>query len=168
MNYWGYLLEGLGVAIGIIAGIVVAIVLQKIINWKKEQQKVKNLIFELQMNIKKIDDLLEETQKYRNAVNADNLSIYHGYFDLSKYICGTALDMLKSGLLYKYLSLEQIERLQYMSSELSIYSGNYMNNQLQGFKVNFDKVKAILAIDFWESKFKEDKKNLIEIRDKLG
>lgn len=53
MNYWSYLFESLGVATGIIAGLIVAMVLQKIVSWKKEQQKVKNLIFELQMNIKK-------------------------------------------------------------------------------------------------------------------
>jgi len=162
-----YLLQGFGVFLGVIAGTFVVILVQKFTVWRQEEQKVKNLKFELDLNIKKIDGFLEKLTNYRNKANSDNLSNFFDYFDLSRTIWITTNNMFYSGLLYKYLEYEDIGKLQVVISEFSIYWENIINGRVEQNKKNLDRQKAIKDIDFWENKFKRHKKSLDEILKKL-
>lgn len=163
MNYF---LQGFGVFLGVIAGTFVVILVQKFTVWRQEEQKVKNLKFELNLNIKKIDEFLEKLTNYRNKTNSDNLADFFDYFDLSRVIWITTTNMFYSGLLYKYLKYEDIGKLQVMISEFSLYWENIINGQVEQNKKNLDKQKTIKDIDFWENKFKRHKKSLNEISGK--
>lgn len=164
MNYF---LQGFGVFLGVIAGTFVVILVQKFTVWRQKEQKVKNLKFELNLNIKKIDEFLEKLTNYRNKTNSDNLVDFFDYFDLSRVIWITTTNMFYSGLLYKYLKYEDIGKLQVMISEFSLYWENIINGQVEQNKKNLDKQKTIKDIDFWENKFKRHKKSLNEILGKL-
>ena len=163
-----YVLQGFGVFLGVLAGAAVTLLVQWVVERRKEKQKVKNLKFELEFDIRKIDKFLDEITRYRNAVNGETLDTYAGYFDLSRIICVTANDMFLSGLLYKYLSHDDIGKLQVIFSEFSINGENYINNQISQNKANFDKKKAVMDVDFWEKKFKEHKQTLQDIVVQVG
>ncbi|MCP4365304.1 MAG: hypothetical protein GY800_08420 [Planctomycetes bacterium] len=164
MNYF---LLGLSVFLGVIAGTAVTIATQMFFQWKSEKHKLSNLKFEFMLNIKKIDGFLNELTKYRNAVNGDSLNMYFGYFDLSRVVSVIANDMFSSGLMYRYLTHEDIGKVQVVFSELSLNGENYINNQITQSKAQFDKQKAVGDVDFWEKKFKDHKKTFQEILSKL-
>ena len=172
MNYF---LQGFGVFLGVLAGAAITLLTQWINEKRTESQKLKNLRFEFEFNIKKIETWLEEVVKYRNAVNGDALDTYFGYFDLSRFITITANDMFFSGLLYKLLDHDAIGKLQVIYSEFSLPWENMLNAQITQNKNtakdvdNWPKFKSKVVVDvnFWENKFKEHKKTLENILTKF-
>ncbi len=161
----------LGILSGIIAGIIINLVIASIIKKNSEKQSIKNLKFEIEYNIKKIDKSLEELINYRNQNNADNINNYFGYFPISKVILTTAKQMFNSGLIYKFLNHDFVEKLQNFSIDFSLGTENFMNNQIKYNQSNYTlpniKIIANDQITFWEGKFKENKRNLEEIKNKL-
>ncbi|HWR57242.1 MAG TPA: hypothetical protein VN328_00015, partial [Thermodesulfovibrionales bacterium] len=162
------------------AGVLVNYFSDWAIKKKGEAQQVKNLKFEIQLDIEKVDKWLEEIVLYRNATNGDTLDQYFGYFDFSRFIYVTANSMFISGLLYKYLDHEKIGLLQVITSEFSVNGEKFINDQLaqnrQKFIDSKNEMKSPLAtwtskeksgvvknIDFWEKKFKEHKASLQRI-----
>jgi hypothetical protein len=170
-----YILQGLGVFFGVIAGIAINLITQWVIEKRKESQKIKNLKFEFELNIKKISKWIKEITDYRNAVNGDALSNYFGHFDLSRFITVTANNMFWSDLLYKYLDHDGIGKLQVIFSEFSPVWEDMLNKQVaqnKGKAADINswplvKAKVIADINFWESKFEEHKKTLEETLNKL-
>lgn len=173
MNYF---LQGFGVFLGVVAGVAITLITQWINEKSKESQKVKNLKFEFDLNIKKIDKWLEEINKYRNAVNGDVLNNYFGYFDLSRFVSVTANNMFLSGLLYKYLDYDAIGKLQVIYSEFSPAWEDLINKQVtqnKGKAVDLStwprfKGEVVANVDFWEKKFKEHKTTLEGILKKFA
>lgn len=174
MNYF---LQGFGVFLGVIAGVAITLLTQWINEKRKESQKVINLKFEFQLNIKKIDKWLDEITKYRNAVNGDALNSYFGYFDLSRFITVTANDMFLSGLLYKYLDHEALEKLQVIFSEFTLPWETFLNNEItqNRNKAIQDptswpafKSQVVFKVNFWDNKIREHKKTLEDIFKKLA
>jgi len=174
MNYF---LQGFGVFLGVIAGTAVLILTQWVFGKLRESQKVKNLKFEFELNIKKIDKWLEEINKYRNAVNGDSLGNYFGYFNLSRFVTVTANDMFSKGLLYKYLDYNDIGKLQVIYSEFTLQGENFLNNQIvqnrnqvlqQPTSWPNLKNKVVFEVNFWDNKFQEHKKTLEDILKKLA
>lgn len=176
-NIMNYFLQGFGVFLGVIAGIAITMITQWVSERVKESQKVKNLKFEFELNVKKINKWLEEINEYRNAVNGDALNNYSGYFDLSRFVTVTASNMFLSGLLYKYLDHDAIGKLQVIYSEFSLAWENILNNQVTQNKTKAagdmtawpqHKSKVVADVNFWENKFKEHKKTLEDILKKLA
>ena len=128
--YLNYVVQGFGVFLGVIAGTAVTLLVQYLIQYKDIQQQTKNLKFELELNVGKIDAWLDELGKYRNAVNGDALHNYFGYFDLSRTVSNTTSTMFISGRLYKKLTHDQIGQLQAVFSTLSFNGERYMNEQV--------------------------------------
>lgn len=164
MNYF---LHGFGVFLGVIAGVAVMLLVNWIISKSHETQKLKNLKFEFELNIKKIDSWLEQIIKYRNAVNSDTLHLFHEYFDLSRFVTNTFVDMFSGGILYKYLNYDDIGKLQIIFGEFSLVGEGYINKQIQDNIKYEDKEKAVGDVNFWEKKFKAHKRTLQEILGKL-
>ena len=158
-----YFLQGFGVFLGVIAGVAVTLVANNILSKQSKKRNARNLLFELDLNVKKIDLWLEEIEKYRNAVNSETMLRYFGYFDFSKFIIVTANNMLNSGLLYEYLSHNHISNLQQVSSHLSLAGEQYINNQIKYNQTEFDKTRATGDVNYHEGKLKESKKMLNEI-----
>lgn len=176
-TYIDYIFQGFGVFLGVVAGVSINLLVQWINERRKELQKVKNLKFEFEINIRKIDGWIDELSKYRNAVNGDALDRYFGYFDLSRFIVPTANDMFFSGLLYKYLDKDDIGRLQIIYTEFSVNGEKILNEQIDFFRnkaigerVNWPRLKKEVVghIDFYDNKFKEHKKTLEYILGKLA
>lgn len=163
-------MDFLGVFLGVVAGTAVNIATTWFLAYRSETQQVRNLNFELKLNLRKIDRWLEEITAWRNAVNGDSLNNYFGYFDFSRFITVTANNMFQSGRLYKYLSEDQIGDLQVIASELSPYGEQYINNIVRQGKLLFDqshgagapaqwhglhKQRVVQDVNFWETKLKK-------------
>jgi len=164
-------LQGFGIVFGVVAGVVagtaVTLFTQWVQNKYREDQTVKNLKFECNLNIQKIDKWLEKIGEYRNAVNGDTVESYYGYFDLGKAVSSTADAMFLSGLLYKYLENDEIGQLQTIFTEFSLNGESIINQEIAGNKAKPDKKAAVKTIDFWERKFKKHKKTFEELEKKL-
>ena len=170
--------SAIGAFLGVVAGIVVMIVSSRIQARSARKQQVRNLCFELQLNIKKIDGWLKEVRLYRNAVNGDSLHRWFGYFDLSKTVSTTAMAMLHSGALYDALSYEDIASLQQVYGELSHVGERYLNDRMKDTRTRFLqlqtqganaawlsslKPEAVQIADFWENKLHDHRKALVRI-----
>lgn len=164
--------EGLGIFVGVFLGVVGGTGVMLLTQWvnqkRSENQKLKNLKFEFDLNIKKIDGWLGEIVKYRNAANSDTLAEYAGYFDLSRAVFNTTASMFATGELYQHVDYDEIGKLQTIQSEFSVFWENHLNSQIARNKTNFNRGRVALEIDFWEQKFKEHKQTLQEILKKLA
>ena len=161
-----------GVTAGVIAGTLVNIFITYLALKKTYNQRIKNLKFEFDFNIKKIDEVLVELGKCRNAINGDALGTYFGYFNLSRAIHPTANMMFNDGSLYKCLNHDEIASLQGFVARFGPNNEKYMNDQFQQHRQNlqnstYEKSKAVGNLDFWESTFKEDKIALEKVLEKL-
>ena len=132
MNYLNPLIQGLGIAGGLIAGVLVSLLVKFYQQRRKEVEQTRNLRFELELNVTKIMAWLEEIGKYRNAVNGDSLHNYFGYFDLSRALFVTANQMLQSGLLYKKLSHDEVGQLQNIAVDLSLSGEQLLSKNRSG------------------------------------
>ena len=167
-----------GTFLGVIAGTLITILATRHRERRAYRQQVQNLVFELRLNIKKIDRWLSEITEYRNKVNGDNLHNWSGYFDLGKAVYATTNRMLDDGSLYTTLSEQHIEALQSTIAELSPAGAKYMNEQLANLRSEFEtarqthdtyswfnvtKQEAVRVADFWERKMRDHRSVLGEI-----
>lgn len=179
MNYF---LQGFGVFLGVIAGTAVTVLTSIFLARRQQTQQIRNLRFELDANIRKIDTWIEELGRWRNAVNGDSPHTYFGYFDLSRLLSVTANAMYQSGLLYSKLSHDHIGKLQIILSEFSLHGEQYLNNQMVQSRQAFEKCRtegrlnewsarlkpdAVSVVNFWERKFQEHRRSLEEIMQTL-
>ena len=177
-----YFLQGFGVFLGVIAGTTVTVLTRLIFACRRQTQQTRNLRFEIDANLRKIDTWLQELGRWRNAVNGDSLHTFFGYFDLSRILTVTANAMFQSGLLYKKLSHDHIGKLQVIFSDFSIHGEQYLNNQimqnrqalvqcrtkgsLEAWSTNI-KPAAVSNVDFWEKKLQDHRCVLEEIAQTL-
>jgi len=167
---WNYFLEGLGVAVGLIGGIVVWIIYHLWVRSGKEKTLLRNVVSEFRMNIKQIDTLLGELNKCRTATGAQALHKYFGYFDLSRCNWMATNRIFSSGLIYKYLKEDDIDKLLGMFQALRVDRSDYMNKRIWESKESAApeiKTRAIDDINFWETKFEGHKKELEGMIEKL-
>lgn len=166
----------LAILTGILSGTVINILVEKINKRNIEKELVKNLIFEVNYNMKKMDTFIEEIDRYKDSVTGDYTHRYFGYFDLSKILYNVAYNMLGTGLLYKYLNHDDVEKLLNFLSEFSSNGQNFINNEIAWVKTSISqeqkpkedvKQVALQNILFWGNKFKEKKKMLHQIKDIL-
>ena len=172
----------IGAFLGVVAGIIVMMVSSFIQRRSSQKQEIRNLCFELHLNVKKIDRWLKGISTYRNAVNGDSLHTWHGYFDLSKTASTTANSMFASGLLYNALNYADIESLQTVYWELSLWGENYINEQFENTRTKFlrlqaenafpvwlteAKPEAVRIADFWEAKLTSHRATLVGIAEAL-
>ena len=178
-----YLLQGLGVFLGVVAGTVVTILTQLYFAKREETQQTQNLKFELKLNVSKIDTWLEKLEKYRQAVNGDTLHNWSDYFDIGKAVSVTANAMFTSGLLYKVLDKDDIAALQKLFDWLSPAGEQYMNNRLGQHQRLFTSLRldermrsewiqthkpdAVESADVWQKDFCDHRMKLKGIIGKL-
>jgi hypothetical protein len=157
MNYF---LQGFGVFLGVIAGTFVTIFTQRFLLWKEEKQKIENLKFEIQFNIKQIDRWVGYLLGYRNAVNGDTIASWAEYFDFSHVIKSTIEGMIQSGLIYKKLSYDAVSHLLLFISSFNLPFELVINQQILTQRQSFNKPRAVFEITVVERKLQENKKNL--------
>ncbi|MDQ1351949.1 MAG: hypothetical protein QG657_2255 [Acidobacteriota bacterium] len=167
MNWREIFSNGIFIFLGIIAGTAVNALTQVFFARKNRKKQLRNLKFEIEMNIKKIDKWLEGINEYRNAVNSDALNVFYTYFDFSKFITVTAVSMFQNGTLYNYLDHEDIGDLQVIFNDFSLVGENIINNQIIQNKSNFNKTTAISNVNYWEKTIKSHKVKLREILSRL-
>jgi hypothetical protein len=157
MNYF---LQGFGVFLGVIAGTAVTILTQRFFLWRQEQEKLRNLKFEIQFNIKQIERWIEYLRRYRDAVSGDTLASWAEYFDFSHVIKSTIENMIQTGLIYKKLPYDNVSHLLLFISSFNLGSETVINQQILNQRQTFNKQLAIMQITVFEKKLQENRKNL--------
>jgi hypothetical protein len=183
-SYFLLFVQGLGnftgVFLGVVAGTAVTILVHLWFQRRKEKGEIRNLKFELNLNIEKIKGFIDELVSYRNAVNGDSFHMYFGYFKLSAGVSVTTTKLFTDGVLYKYLSHDHIGMLQEVFNDLTVIGENYMNNQITQRREALMRLEAqgqrdlwtrelkpqvVNEINFWDRKFKghvESLKNILK------
>jgi len=171
--------QGFGIVVGVIAGVIAGTLVTVLIKYieicRTEKQREKNLKFELQFDIKKIESFKAELSDYRNAVAGDALKTYYGYFAFTKLIYATLQSMYSDGSLYKLF--DKTDDLAKLQKALSNYYGDSEVNFNKKIKENtrmcgtekWQEVKPeiIAYIRFWDKSFQEDIDTLKDFLDKL-
>jgi len=171
-----------GVFLGVVAGVCITLAVEYVRGRRVRKQELANLKFELDVNIAKIDVWLEEVSKWRNAINADNLLQYFGYFNLSSAISVTTNSLFIAGKLYNALSYDHIARLQEVFKDLSSFGEQYLNNQIlqkkqlltqlmnAGHHAEWQrtlKPQCAQEVEFWETKLKLHRDALSAVKDSI-
>lgn len=176
-----YVYQGFGVFLGVVAGALIHILLQEINTWRYRKMRTLNLRLELELDIRKIDEWLEEVVTLRNAINGDTIGTYYGYFNLSRAVFTTAGDMFNSGELYRLLSYQEIGKLQAIVPALSYGAESFINAQIDRRRSEYTtasdsgnpkamvevKRAAVADVDNWQGGFEDHQKTLKSIIEKL-
>lgn len=158
-----YFLHGFGVFLGVIAGVAVSIATQTVISKREEKQKIKNLKFEIKYNLSMIDKWVGAIGKFRDAVAASAMNTWHEYLQFSHIMKYTISELYESGILYKYITTDEIGNLNLFLSDFTQAFEIYINQDINSTRQNFDKDKALTQVMFLENKLQTNKKNLEQI-----
>lgn len=168
MTFWGAFF---GVFLGIISGVIINLCITWFISWKYRKKTIENLKFEIDFNIEEINKMLEESIRYRNKLNADDLVNYFGYFTLSQVIGTTISQIFQDRSIYKILDYEDIGNLQIFYKFFQPNMEKTMNDQITYNKLHFQnpgaKQQIAAQIDILEAAFNRSKSNLESIKAKL-
>lgn len=150
-----------GAALGVIAGTVIQYVLTFALDRRSRAHQKKALVKELTYNRSLVDELVQEAKKLRNAVNGDVLSSYSGYFSFGKGLFAQAHAATISGMLYDFLSIEDIKNAQKIVYLLSNTNENWVNNEISKRRAlsadsqRFDRAEAVRFVDFIEEQLSD-------------
>ncbi len=161
-----FIAPGFGVFLGVVAGALVQFGLAWLYAKRHEKQSVRNLKFELEFNIKKCAELISEVRKLRNSVNANSVGQYFGYFKTSDILVAIVDEMLKQGLLYKYLTHDDIWNLQKHYVRFAT-TEQWYNQQVANMKVSSNQQDNVILVDLIEEHFVTAEKDLKIIHDKI-
>jgi len=167
MTFWSVFFSVLS---GILAGMGIQIGLDWIKSWCKRKKTLENLEFEINYNLKKLDVFLEELERFRNKIIEDNPQGYYGYFQLSKIINTTIVQMFLDRSIYKVLKHEAIGRLQDFYSFFTLQMEQAINGQIVRIKNNYNpqlRNEAFELIEFWRFAFSTRKNDLLEVKKQL-
>ena len=186
-NFWCQVLpsffEGLGIAVGVVAGIVAGTVITILVN-KKANAEVKThavraLKFELEYNINKVDEFLNELNRYKASVIEGHVSMsqYFGFFRFSDIFNAASVQLYQNGFLAKHLTIEQVAKLQDAIYALSVSGQQFLNSNVEKNRVeatvspeNWEvvtKQRALNEIRYWEDKFQEHKSSFQDVIESL-
>ncbi len=163
---WDY--HGIWILIGIVVGTIINIFVYKIVKWIEERSQKINLKTELRMNLKSIDEFLEEVVSYRNAIMSETLDKYYGMFRFGRILRPTGSDLFLKGYLYRWLKDEHIINLNEAYTFLSVDMENVIYKKMTELRQSQDyKPEGVIAVNLLEKLLKEHKKNLKAILDYL-
>jgi len=163
-----------GAFFGVFAGIISGVAIYYIVGWINSYilrgKAIKNLKFEIDYNIKHIDSLLKELQKFRNKANADDVKSYIGHFFVSKVIMTQLAQMFFDRSIYKCIEHEDIAKLQIFSRYFTADGERIVNDLINYYKQNYVpdmKKQVIKDIDDFEKLLDDSKTDLQSIYKKL-
>ena len=160
-----------GFVIGIFFGALVTILVSEIRTLINKRQRLKNLKFELDFNIQKMDEFLKELSEFREASDKNRLDEYDGYFTLSRVIYPTAQAMYYDGSLYKYCGHDDIIDLLRFFDVYTQRTQGFFNQRIrESIKRYKEKPKkdTFQWLDEWDDTFTNDRKALRRIVKKLN
>lgn len=169
MTFWNVFF---GVFAGIIAGIAINFAIEALRNCKINRKMVKNLKFEIEFNIKKIDSFLDDFKRYRQHIDSDSPYEYFGMLKFSGLLKTTLQQMFLDRSVYKLFGYENIGRLQ-------TFMADFQSDDVARIKGSIDKFRELKDVDemrrvankfsdYIEEALKGAKNNLETVRIKGG
>jgi hypothetical protein len=157
-----FLATVIGAAVGVVAGTLIQYFLTMALEYKSKARQKTTLMKELTYNRALIDELAEELQRLRNALNAGVLDRYAGYFAFNHAIFAQANAAAINGVIYELLSTDEVRRAQRIVSLLSVNNANWVNGEITKRKnilintpAEFDRHEAVNFVNFIENQIRE-------------
>ena len=151
-------IQGFGIFWGVVAGTAVTLCSQWVMNKRAEKQKLKNIEIELIFMQQQIKSWLTSFSQYRNAINGDALETWAEYIEVSKVLKTSLIESFTSGLIYRHFDNSLAADIQLALTDFSIGMEQVINHKISEQRANFDKKKAIVDLNFFESKLKQHEK----------
>ncbi len=165
MTFWNVFF---GVFAGIIAGIAINFAIEALRNYKINRKMVRNLKFEIEFNIKKIDSFLDDLKRYRQHINSDSPYEYFGILEFSGLLKTTLQQMFLDRSVYKLFGYENIGRLQTFMADFQSGAVAMIKEIIDKFREcqDVDKMRraANKFSDYIEEGLKATKNNLETVR----
>src|SRR5271165_5186646 len=102
----------LGAALGVVAGTVIQYLLTLALERRSRGRQRNGLVKEMIYNRSLVNELADEVERFRNAVNGGVFNTYYGYFNIGKGIFAQANASAGNEFLYELLSADDIRHLQ--------------------------------------------------------
>lgn len=159
-----------GSAFGVIAGTFIQFFLHKL--QLSDTEKAQKAAFrkEMEYNLALINDLQQESQRLRNAVNGRCLPTYFGVMNLNEGIFLQTIELVRYGILYRWLDVPHVKKLQGVTSTLNVSTADWMNKEIAKKKddfradsAKFDQAAAVGFVDFIDDKLSETKADITEL-----
>lgn len=169
MNFWP---SFWGTAVGVVAGTLVTLATTQSVDWWRRRQELKNLRFELRMAQRRLQEWLQEATRWRDAIVAEGVSEYFGYFKVSLFPMPTLLQMFREGRLYKHFSDTQLIAL-LEAAEFFTPAGEGMINRgvaesKQLAARSAPKPDVVKVAAFWTDKLGDFKRTVDSLAETLG
>jgi hypothetical protein len=146
-----------GAALGVVAGTLIQYLFTLLLQKQSRTRQKNALMKELFYNRSLFDELADEGKKLRNAVNANVLHTYFGYFSFSRGIFAQANTCANNGVLYDMFTVEDIRHAQHIVSLLSTGNENWVNGEINRWRTlfttthsDFNRTEMVAFIDHIE------------------
>jgi hypothetical protein len=158
MDFWATFL---GAAFGVVAGTLVQFFTQSLFNRSTEKEQRSGLKKEMQANLALVSDLKAQAAVFRNAINGDSLNKYFGYFTFERGLFSQTTALLNSGKLYKWFSIEDLRKLQLISTKLNVAASSFINQNIVQRRdkaiagEGYDKSEAVQFANYIDGELRE-------------
>lgn len=167
MTFWNVFL---GVFAGIVAGIIINIAIEEIRNYKISRRMKRNLKFEIEFNIIKINSFLADLKGYREHINGDSPYEYFETLNFSGLLKTTLQQMFSDRSVYKVFNIDNIGKLQTFMADFQPDTVASINDPIKEIRQikDLEKMRRVSNkyFDYLEGGLKAAKINLEMVRAK--
>lgn len=159
--------QGIGAFLGVIAGTFISYGITLLIERRTTRQRKDNFQFEVEYNLRQVERWITDVSDFRNAINGQALNLWAKWLDFGKVMRGSGDEMFRSGLIYKFLTHDQIANLQSFYGDFSEPFEQFVNQQISQFRQNFVQADAIKLAQYLEDRLRKSRKSLSDAKEAL-
>lgn len=158
------IIEGVSVFLGIVAGAFIQYALDWIRTWIQRREQIKNVRFEANYVLSRVEVWRLLANDFRNAVNGDSPQNVVQYFEVSKVPLAASWAFVNSGQAFKVLGETGLRQLLDLLSTLTPQWENVINTAVRGVRENFNKPAAVLHANYLDAKLRDIETNAAAIK----
>ncbi|QQO54409.1 MAG: hypothetical protein N838_14715 [Thiohalocapsa sp. PB-PSB1] len=147
--------QGIGAFLGVIAGTFISYGLNLMFERRTINQRKENFRFEVAYNLRQVERWIGDVSDLRNAINSEALHTWAVWLDFGKVMRGSGDDMFKSGLIYKYVTHDQIGNLQAFYGDFSEHFEQFVNQRIVQLRQDFVQKEMVELLKYLEDKLKK-------------
>jgi hypothetical protein len=159
--------QGIGAFLGVIAGTFITFGITLLFERRSTNQRKENFRFEVEYNLRQVERWIGDVSDFRNAINGKALNLWATWLDFGKVMRGSGDEMFRSGLIYKFLTHDQIASLQSFYGDFSEHFEQFTNQRISQLRQNFVQAEATQFVQYLEDRLRKSRKSLSDAKEAL-
>ena len=162
------IMSGIGVFIGIIAGIIIDIAVRKFFINIQKKELTNNIIFEIEYNICHIEEMIADLDSLEIATSMDDPDRYPCYLNVKHKLQSATIRAYRNGHLYKIMNSDHVASLMNYSESLTEATESFYNQKIaQIYNNKISKEESGKIINTIRKVLKDHRDNLEKVYSKL-